>query len=120
METVLIVDDSIFARRVLKQCISGIGYQTLEAEDGRKALQMVTSHQIECILLDLNLPELTGMEVLKHLHEQNNKIPVIVVSADIQDSTRNKCLELGCVHFETKPIKVENIERAVTTAMGPP
>lgn len=97
MALLLIVEDSWLSRRVLCKMMQEKGYETVEAASGQQALEMLPRISPDCILLDLLMPEMEGREVLKILREQGSKIPVIVITADIQKTTRCECLELGAI-----------------------
>jgi CheY-like chemotaxis protein len=110
MTSILIVDDAAFARRMMRKVFKNDPYEILEASNGREALEMIRTHTPNCILTDLLMPNMDGFEFLENLQAQKLKIPTIIVSADIQESSRDRCLELGAVAFINKPIK-ENIVR---------
>ncbi len=97
MALLLIVEDSWLSRRVLCKMLKEKGYEIIEAASGPEALEILRSKSPDCILLDLLMPEMEGREVLKILREQGSKIPVIVITADIQKTTRSECLELGAI-----------------------
>ena len=97
MALLLIVEDSWLSRRVLCKMLKEKEYEILEAASGPEALEILQSKSPDCILLDLLMPEMEGREVLKILREQGSKIPVIVITADIQKTTRCECLELGAI-----------------------
>ncbi|MDP8218082.1 MAG: response regulator [Candidatus Theseobacter exili] len=102
MTKILIVDDSAFQRTHLSDILKKDGYELLEASKGKEALRIIKTQSPDCVLLDLIMPE-SGIEVLEAMQEQDLKIPVIVVTADIQETTRQKCLELGAAGFINKP-----------------
>lgn len=100
---ILIVDDSVFQRNRIKRVLAQYDYEILEGSDGHAALKMVAAHTPDCMLLDLLMPDMDGWEVLATLRERGIQVPVIVITADIQASTREQCLELGAVAVLTKP-----------------
>ncbi len=105
----LVVDDSQLGRKMIQQVLEGNGHTTLVAEDGLKALQIVNEHSLDGIFLDMLMPEMDGQEFLEALNERQLDIPVLVVSADIQATTQEKCYALGARHFLTKPVKAEEL-----------
>lgn len=113
MALILIVDDAAFSRRMIRKFLQADGYEILEAVNGREGLEMVGTHNPDCILLDLLMPDVNGFEFLKILQEQGAKIPTIIISADIQDSSRNQGLELGATAFINKPPKQEELRKTV-------
>ena len=119
MALLLIVEDSWLSRRVLCKMLQQKGYETVEAASGPQALEMLPRISPDCILLDLLMPEMEGREVLKILREQGSKIPVIVVTADIQKTTRCECLELGAIAVINKIPDSEELTGWVEKAISP-
>ena len=118
MPSVLIADDSGTVRKSLAGQFEAEGFTALEAEDGLQTIEKIRSYAPDCVILDLLMPEMGGLEVLKKLKEENIKVPVVVLSADIQNTTREKCMELGAVDFINKPLRdTGKIIRAVQSAL---
>jgi CheY-like chemotaxis protein len=113
MTSILIVDDAAFSRRMIKKYLQTDGYSILEATNGKEGLEMVVDHQPDGILTDLLMPDLNGFEFLEALQNKGFNIPVAVVSADIQDSSRQRALELGATGFVNKPPKQEELLQIV-------
>lgn len=118
MALFLVVDDSAIIRKGVRNILVAEGYETIEAENGNEALKMAEDHTPDCIILDLIMSEMGGIEVLKALSKKKSKIPVIILTADIQDVVREECLELGAVAFLNKPPLNEEILGAINIAIG--
>jgi chemotaxis protein CheC len=103
MAKILIVEDSTFQRKRIADVLNGEGHETLEAANGKKGLQMLESHFPDCILTDITMPEMDGVEFLTALKNQKCMIPVMVYSSDTQKKIRIQCLELGASQFYNKP-----------------
>ena len=84
---ILLVEDEPQMRRFLRVALEGGGYRYLEATTGQEGLAMAVQHRPEVILLDLGLPDLDGLEVMRRLREWS-RIPVIVLSARGQETDR--------------------------------
>lgn len=97
MTSILVVEDSWLTRRVICKILRAEGYETLEASSGPEALEMLGTQTPDCMLLDLLMPDMEGREVLQAMQEKGFKIPVIVITADIQSTTREECMELGAI-----------------------
>jgi twitching motility two-component system response regulator PilH len=111
MRKILVVDDSLFARMNICDMLKEAGYETLQARDGREGLEKVLSEKPDCVLSDLLMPEMDGIDFLMTLRSMGNVTPVIVLTADIQDTKRKRCLELGTAGFISKPPrKIEILE----------
>ena len=117
MARILVTDDSLFARLNICETLNGAGHETLQAENGAVALQIVLDQKPDCVLSDLLMPEMDGIAFLKALHERNISIPVIVLSADIQETKRKQCMELGTIGFISKPPQKSQILEMVALAL---
>jgi CheY-like chemotaxis protein len=117
MLRVLIVDDSWLARRFLKSMIERNGYEILEASGGREALDIASRELPSCILLDILMPEMTGLEVLESMQKKRLDIPVIAITADIRRSSRNRYLELGAFEVFNKPPGKDELLSAIQKAI---
>ncbi len=103
MSKVLIIEDSSYMRRMIRGILNADGYEIVEADEGLKGLQMVKTMMPDCVLVDLIMPGIDGLKVLNVLHGELPDIPVIVLTADIQESVREQCLKLGASGFINKP-----------------
>ncbi len=114
MAEILLIDDSWLTRRALKTMITNSGHTVIEADNGEKALDMIrTGTRPDCIILDLLMPEMDGYEVLIELKEMGSTVPVIVWSADIQNTARSKCTDLGAVNFLNKPPEAREVNSVI-------
>ncbi len=120
MPRVLIVDDSAFARALVRNWLQKAGYETLEAVDGAEGLTMACEEKPDLIILDLLMPHLQGDEVLAAMRERALDIPVVVASANIQDGMRQKCQDLGALEFINKPPVEEKLLAIVSRFIAPP
>src|SRR3954447_4718978 len=101
---ILVVDDSGLARRGARQVLQSAGYEVAEAEDGLAALERYFLEKPDLVLLDLVMQGMTGLDVLKKLTEMDTRVRVIVVSADVQDSSREMAKSGGAAGFLNKPV----------------
>ncbi len=115
---ILVIEDSGYMRGMIRKILSADNYEIMEAEEGLKGLQMATQNAPDCILLDLIMPGLDGLKILKLLNEQRRNIPVIVITADIQESIRRQCLDLGAVAFINKPPRRDELRSAIRKAFS--
>lgn len=118
MALILIIEDAALLRKMLQRILKPEGYTILEAQNGLQGLEMVRTHNPECIVLDLLMPEMGGRQVLKALRDESLQIPTIVVTADVQESTRSECLELGALTVLNKLPKPEELRHWVKKAIG--
>ncbi len=118
MAVILIIDDSFYMRGKIRSILKTGGYETIETDNGLKGLQMVSSHSPDCILLDIIMPGMDGLKILAALSEKGSTIPMIVITADIQESTRKQCLELGARAVINKPPKEEELLNTIKKVLG--
>lgn len=118
MALILITDDAAFSRRMVRKALQADGHMVLEAANGLECLEMLSLHSPECLVLDLLMPEMDGFGVLQTLREQEVKIPVVVLSADIQASAHQKCMDLGAYAMLKKPPKAPEIRATIQKALS--
>ena len=125
MPLLLIADDSMFQRFTLAKVARGMGIDVLEARTGLECLEQFCRHAPDAICLDLNMPDMTGFEVLEalaNLAEQTNQTtptgqagavrvpPVAVITADIQDTTRQRVQRHPFVTLFNKPLPEQTLK----------
>jgi len=117
-ETILLIEDDADIRAVLgKTMLKHVGYRVLMAADGETGLQRALVDDPDVILLDLNLPRLSGMELLNLLRQQNRRIPVIVISAYGSEQTILDAFRLGAKDFLQKPFNMSEVQSAIENAL---
>ena len=118
-KTILIVDDETSNITLLRKILGEEGYKLFVAKNGEKALQQVTTHYPDLILLDIMMPEMDGYEVCRRLkaNEKTKDIPIIFVTAKNQDTDETQGLELGAVDYITKPISPAIVKARVKTQL---
>ncbi len=118
MPTLLIADDSMFQRFIQAKVAREAGFTVVEAKDGIQCLQLAGSCQPDLLLLDLNMPGMGGLDVLKSLRQEGSPLKVLVLTADIQDTTRKLCEDLGVTGFINKPVSEDVLRERLLTAVG--
>jgi two-component system chemotaxis response regulator CheY len=105
MKAVLVVDDSPTIRRMVKAALAGIASRLVEAGSGLQAIEQLTLTPIDLIVLDLNMPDMHGLEVLKFVrrHPSLGQLPVIVLTTRGDDMSRDLAMEAGATAYLTKP-----------------
>ncbi|GEP42898.1 response regulator transcription factor [Brevifollis gellanilyticus] len=102
MSKALIIDDETQMRRLLRMVLETRGHEVCEAADGQLGLQEAAFHRPDVVLLDLGLPGLSGIEVLKRLREWSD-VPVLILSVRDQEAVKVEALEAGADDYVTKP-----------------
>ncbi len=80
-KTILLADDDVNLRRVMEFQLTEAGYQVLTAQDGAEALEVFSENDFDCVVTDLRMPKLSGLELLEKIKAANAEIPVIVITA---------------------------------------
>lgn len=106
---VLLVDDSGLARRSTRRVLEEAGYTVVEADDGLSALEQFAVEKPDIVMLDLVMKGMYGLEVLAKLRELDPDVRVIVVSADIQTSSREMVKAAGASAFINKPAQPAHV-----------
>ncbi len=113
MARVLVVDDEPDAVELLQEFLTAKGYDVLTASDGEEALRQVKEHRPHLILLDVRMPKLNGMEVLKRVREIDHEVGVIMVTAVNEEETGREALKMGAFDYITKPLDLQYLERSL-------
>lgn len=106
--TVLVVEDDAPVRNLITTTLKAHDYKFLTAKDGEGAVMEASSHNPDIILLDLGLPDLDGIEVIKKIRSWSNS-PIIVISARSEDADKIEALDSGADDYLTKPFSVEEL-----------
>jgi DNA-binding NtrC family response regulator len=115
--TILIVDDEPGARQSLEVILED-DYRTLSAESGEEALKMFQKEAVDLVLLDVHMPEMDGLEVLRKIKEQDEEIDVIMVSALNLARQAVDAIKLGAYDYITKPYEPEDLLSTVDRVIG--
>ncbi|MDA5193112.1 response regulator [Govanella unica] len=119
-KTVLIVEDNELNMKLFSDLLGAHGYETIQTRDGMKALELAREHRPDLILMDIQLPEVSGLEVTKWLKEDDvlRLIPVVAVTAFAMKGDEEKIREGGCEAYIAKPISVADFVATVRRFTG--
>jgi DNA-binding response OmpR family regulator len=116
---ILVVDDNEMNRDMLSRRLTRQGHEVIVAEDGQQALQMLSAHAYDLVLLDIMMPKMTGYEVLEKMKADTNfkHIPVIMISAVDDLDIVVKCIEIGAEDYLFKPFNPVLLKARVETTL---
>jgi two-component system, cell cycle response regulator DivK len=115
MKTILVVEDTPSNFQLLQTYLSRTGVNIIHADNGLKALDMVEkNNSIELIVMDIRLPEMSGLVATKKIREKNSKIPIIAQTAYAMETDRELCLSVGCNEFIPKPFRKQDLLDVLT------
>jgi CheY-like chemotaxis protein len=117
MALVLVVDDDVTARAFARMVLLAGGHEVIEARDGTEALDRMAERPPDCIVLDLVMPGLSGLDLMKILGGPIVSVPIVVVTASLDEADRARCFRLGARAFVPKPVSRETLARAVREAI---
>ncbi|WP_199617192.1 response regulator [Paenibacillus alkalitolerans] len=114
---VLIVDDQNGIRVLLTEVFSSEGYRTFQASNGKLALDIVTKESPDLVLLDMKIPGMDGLEILKHIKKINPAIKVIMMTAYGELDMIKEATESGALMHFTKPFDIDELRNAVNSEL---
>jgi len=116
-ETILVVDDEAGIRSSVRGVLADEGYRVLEAEDGRGALRLIESERPRLVILDIWMPEMDGIELLRRIRESDPATQVIVISGHGNIETAVTATKLGAFDFIEKPFSLDGLLQVVDRAL---
>lgn len=118
MARILITDDSAFQRTIISSLLRSEGHEVIQAASGEEGLRMVGTENPDAVILDILMPDLSGIEVLATIRKAHPTLPVIMSTADIQKTTRDECFSQGATAFITKPVNRADLAAALAEALS--
>ena len=117
-ETILVVDDNRqIANFLSSQLLPQLGYHSLVAHSGKEALRVLEDKTVSLMVLDLELPDMQGLDILRRLAKQNRKIPAILVTGHGSEQVAVEAFRLGVQNYMTKPIDTEQLGASIKQAL---
>jgi two-component system cell cycle response regulator DivK len=120
-KTILIVEDNELNMRLFNDLLQAHGYNTVQTKDGREVVQLTRRTRPDLILMDIQLPEISGLEVTKMLKadDELRHIPVVAVTAFAMKGDEEKIRSGGCDGYIAKPISVASFLQTVSKFLAP-
>jgi len=103
--TVAIVDDDEAVRRALRRMVSSLSYGVADFASGHAFLNGLQAGKFACVLLDLHMPELNGIEVLTRLRRDGHRLPAIIITGGDEPKMRDRCINAGASDYLIKPLE---------------
>jgi two-component system KDP operon response regulator KdpE len=113
---VLVVDDEPPIRKLLRMGLSAEGYQVVDAPSGKAALELIPQKP-DLIILDLGLPDMQGLELLRTMRERNEGVPIVVLSSRADESAKVQALDFGADDYVTKPFGMNELLARIRAAL---
>ncbi len=115
---ILIVDDALFMRAMLRKALEPLGYEIQEAENGRLAVEQCRAWKPDLITLDIVMPEMDGLEALAIIRKESPATRVVMVTAVDQRNLMRQAMDLGISDFIVKPFDENRVISAVDRALA--
>jgi len=117
MALILVVEDNPVNMELTVDLLESYGHDVVQAEDGFVALEKVKEHQVDLVLLDIQLPRMDGLEVLSKFKADDSfsEIPVIALTAHSMRGDAERFISAGCIDYISKPIDIHNFKEKVQT-----
>src|SRR5580692_5024757 len=113
---VLVVDDEPPIRKLLRMGLGTQGYRVIEAADGKAALDLAREKP-DLIILDLGLPDMQGLELLRTIRARDDSVPIVVLSSRDDEVAKVQALDLGADDYVTKPFGMEELLARIRAAL---
>jgi DNA-binding response OmpR family regulator len=120
---IVIADDEVLVRQVIKQVLQNEGYDVIEAKDGKEAVELVRDEKPDLLIIDVRMPVMDGMQacrIIREFDEPIRSIPIIILTAIDTVLGRRLSAELGIELYLTKPISMKELRQRVRELIGPP
>jgi CheY-like chemotaxis protein len=114
---ILIMDDSIIACKVLTKSLAPCFERVISSTDSTQLCDIIEREHIDCVVLDLLMPGVDGYAAMQNVFAKWPGFPIILVSADIQQKTRQKALDMGALAFFNKPPDIPDLIEAIHSAL---
>lgn len=110
---VLVIDDSPTLRKIMAFYLAKKGYVVTVANNGKTGLAEIEKNGFDLVILDMNMPVMTGLEVLERLNAINYTVPILILSADSEEKSKAAGISLGAKYYLTKPFKPNEVVRCI-------
>ncbi len=116
---ILLAEDQPDMRELLAHRLRSLGYEVVEAADGREMMQELEESDADLIISDLHMPQLSGLQCLEQLRQRNMQTPFILMSAFADKATHLEATRLGATFVYNKPLDVQHLVSTVWAIVGP-
>ncbi|HOP85817.1 MAG TPA: response regulator [Syntrophorhabdaceae bacterium] len=117
---ILLVDDSFYARKLFAKMLTNEGHDVVEAQGGIEALEIFKKGGIDVVTVDMLMPDMDGITLIKKIKELNRDAPIIAVTADVQEETKKEAFDAGAFAFISKPVKPQEIKMVLSRLQKEP
>jgi DNA-binding response OmpR family regulator len=116
-KVIAVVDDEVKIREMVKTFLQNDGFETVEAQDGEAAVELVENHKVDLILLDVMMPNKDGLQALRDIRVHHKKLPVIMLTAKSEEIDKLLGLEMGADDYITKPFSMRELTARIRAVL---
>src|ERR1035437_5912183 len=113
----LIVDDEMSIRRALHTTLHKLGFKTVEAARGEEALSLVRTNSFDAVLLDINMPGMSGIDTCRNMRRLSPRIPILMLTVRDSEDDKVEALDAGADDYVTKPFQLRELTARIRAAM---
>src|ERR1017187_1705197 len=114
---ILIVDDEMSIRRALHTTLHKLGFKTVEAARGEEALSLVRTNSFDAVLLDINMPGMSGVDTCRNMRRLSPRIPILMLTVRDSEDDKVEALDAGADDYVTKPFQLRELTARIRAAM---
>jgi two-component system, cell cycle response regulator DivK len=117
---ILCIEDNNTNMILISRIVDAEGHELIRAEDGRRALEILSDFVPDVILLDINIPGISGLDLARQIREDARlaEVPILAVTANVLVGDREKCLEAGCDDYLPKPLDIRRLRQLMRMYVG--
>lgn len=113
----LVTDDDSAFRHAVREGLVRRGFRVTEASNGQEAIEVISSCEVHFALIDVHMPKLSGLDVIRHLHQQPTSPPCVLMSADLDEEIRREAERMRAYHVLSKPVRLAQLTDVVCGAL---
>ena len=110
---VLLAEDNVVNQKLASLMLLKLGHEVVVAGDGRQALELVLGGDFDLVLMDMQMPEMDGVEATRRIRDAGRVLPIVAMTANAMDADRERCIEAGMNGFLAKPVRALSLESAI-------
>jgi PAS domain S-box-containing protein len=114
---VLLAEDNVVNQKLASLMLHKLGHEVVVAGDGRQALELVLGGDFDLVLMDMQMPEMDGVEATRRIRDAGRVLPIVAMTANAMDADRDRCIEAGMNGFLAKPVRAPSLDAAIRSIL---